>query len=104
MQFAQLLFIHQRWRLGQQALGALGFGEGDHVADRLGTGHQGDDAVQAKRDAAMRWRAVLQGVQQKAKLDAPSKSETSKKVTNNAIFVGSTSELNKLIKNMSKGE
>jgi hypothetical protein len=42
--------------------------------------------------------------QQKAKLDAPSKSETSKKVTNNAIFVGSTSELNKLIKNMSKGE
>jgi len=42
--------------------------------------------------------------QQKAKLDAPSKSETSKKVTNNAIFVGSTSELNKLIKNMSTGE
>jgi hypothetical protein len=41
--------------------------------------------------------------QQKAKLDAPSKAE-SKKVTNNAIFVGSTSDLNKLIKNMSKGE
>lgn len=41
--------------------------------------------------------------QQKAKLDAP-KAESSKKVTNNAIFVGSTSDLNKLIKNMSKGE
>ncbi len=41
--------------------------------------------------------------QQKAKLDAPTKAE-SKKVTNNAIFVGSTSDLNKLIKNMSKGE
>lgn len=41
--------------------------------------------------------------QQKAKLDAPSK-ESGAKVTNNAIFVGSTSELNKLIQNMTKGE
>ena len=41
--------------------------------------------------------------QQKAKLDAPSK-EGGAKVTNNAIFVGSTSELNKLIQNMTKGE
>jgi hypothetical protein len=40
--------------------------------------------------------------QQKQKLDAPKKG--AEKVTNNAIFVGSTSELNKLIKNMSKGE
>jgi hypothetical protein len=42
--------------------------------------------------------------QQKQKLDAPVKGEA-KKVTNNAIFVGSTTELNKFIKNsMSKGE
>lgn len=41
--------------------------------------------------------------QQKAKLDAPKKG-AGDKVTNNAIFVGSTAELNKLIKNMSKGE
>lgn len=41
--------------------------------------------------------------QQKAKLDAP--KEGDKKVTNNnAIFVGSTAELTKMIKNMSKGE
>lgn len=40
--------------------------------------------------------------QQKAKLDAPKKGAD--KITNNAIFVGSTAELNKLIKNMSKGE
>jgi len=40
--------------------------------------------------------------QQKAKLDGP--KDTSKKVTNNAIFVGSTAELTKLIKNMNKGE
>lgn len=43
--------------------------------------------------------------QQKAKLDAPGKAEAAKQVTNNnAIFVGSTSELNRMIKNMSKGE
>ena len=40
--------------------------------------------------------------QQKAKLDAP--KGDSKVTNNNAIFVGSTAELNKLIKNMSKGE
>ena len=40
--------------------------------------------------------------QQKQKLDAPKKG--AEKVTNNAIFVGSTAELNKLIKNMNKGE
>ena len=43
--------------------------------------------------------------QQKQKLDEPSKAEKAKQVTNNnAIFVGSTAELNKLIKNMAKGE
>jgi hypothetical protein len=41
--------------------------------------------------------------QQKQKLDAPAKGE-SKVTNNNAIFVGSTSELNKLINKMSKGE
>ena len=43
--------------------------------------------------------------QQKQKLDTPGKAEASKKVTNNnAIFVGSTSELAKMIKNMNKGD
>ena len=43
--------------------------------------------------------------QQKQKLDAPNKAEAAKQVTNNnAIFVGSTAELNKLIKNMTKGD
>ncbi len=43
---------------------------------------------------------------QKQKLDEPTEKEKgSKQITNNnAIFVGSTSELNKLIKNMTKGE
>jgi len=42
--------------------------------------------------------------QQKQKLDEPTKSEKIKQVTNNAIFVGSTTELNKLINNMTKGD
>lgn len=41
--------------------------------------------------------------QQKAKLDAP-KASGKQEVTNNAIFVGSTAELTKMIKNMNKGE
>jgi hypothetical protein len=46
--------------------------------------------------------------ERKQKLDAPKQSEgqpaPGKQVTNNAIFVGSTSELGNLIKNMTKGE
>ena len=40
--------------------------------------------------------------QQKAKLDGP--KESAQKITNNAIFVGSTSELNKMIKKLKLGE
>jgi ferredoxin len=57
------------WARRQQALGALGLGEGDHVADRLGLGHQRDEAVQAEGQAAVRRRAVLQRVEQEAELD-----------------------------------
>jgi hypothetical protein len=42
---------------------------------------------------------------QKKKLDEPAKGEASKTVTNNnAIFVGSTAELNKMIQKMNKGD
>ena len=42
--------------------------------------------------------------EKKQKLDAPiKKEEQSKQVTNNAIFVGSTAELNKMLQNMNKG-
>lgn len=42
--------------------------------------------------------------QQKQKLDGP-KESTKKEVTNNnVIFTGSTADLNKMLKNMSKGE
>jgi predicted house-cleaning noncanonical NTP pyrophosphatase (MazG superfamily) len=40
--------------------------------------------------------------QQKAKLDGPKAAK--QEITNNAIFVGSTAELTKMIKSMNKGE
>jgi uncharacterized protein (DUF3084 family) len=42
--------------------------------------------------------------QQKQKLDAPKDGGKKEVTNNNAIFVGSTADLNKLIKNMTKGE
>lgn len=42
--------------------------------------------------------------QQKKKLEEPAKGQAGKNTTNNAIFVGSTAELSKMIKNMNKGE
>lgn len=42
--------------------------------------------------------------QQKQKLDAPKEGAKKEVTNNNVIFTGSTADLNKLIKNMSKGE
>ena len=42
--------------------------------------------------------------QQKQKLDAPKEGSKKEVTNNNAIFVGSTAELSKMIKNMSKGD
>lgn len=42
--------------------------------------------------------------QQKKKLEEPSKTQLNKNTTNNAIFVGSTAELSKMLTNMNKGE
>src|SRR5882762_951318 len=66
MQLAQLLLVDRRGGMREQVLRALRLGKGDHVADRLGAGHHGDDAVQAKGDAAVRRRAVLERFEQKA--------------------------------------
>ena len=87
--------------------------------------HQGQEALQKSLDVAMQSehprafevvgnlmkqlaevnQQLMDLHQQKQKLDEPSKAEKAKQVTNNnAIFVGSTAELNKLIKNMAKGE
>ena len=53
----------------KQALRALCFWKRNHIANRLGTGHHGDDTIQAKGDTAVWWCAVLQGVEQEAKLE-----------------------------------
>lgn len=42
--------------------------------------------------------------QQKKKLEEPSKTQSTRNTTNNAIFVGSTAELSKMLSNMNKGE
>ena len=42
--------------------------------------------------------------QQKQKLDAPKESAKKEVTNNNAIFVGSTADLSKMIKNLSKGD
>lgn len=42
--------------------------------------------------------------QQKQKLDTPKEGSKKEVTNNNAIFVGSTAELNKMLKNMTKGE
>ena len=66
---AQLLFVHDTGRLRQQALGALVLGPRRILRDGLGTGHQGDDAVQPEGKATMGWCAVLQRIEQEAKLE-----------------------------------
>src|SRR3989442_9706977 len=64
VQLAQLLLVHRRRSMREQVLRALRLGEGDDVADGLGAGHHGDDAVEAEGDAAVRRRAVLERLQQ----------------------------------------
>ena len=70
MQLAQLLLVDRARRVGEQVLRALRLREGDHVAQRLGAGHQHHEAVEADGDAAVRRRAVLQRVEQEAELGA----------------------------------
>src|SRR3990170_426781 len=50
---------HPRRRLGHEAYGLLGLGEGDDVADGLRARQDGREPVQAEGEAAVGWRAVL---------------------------------------------
>src|SRR5258707_414871 len=68
MQLAQLLLFDRRRSMGEQVLRALRLGKGDHVADRLGAGHHGDDAIETEGDASVRRRAVLQRLEQESEL------------------------------------
>src|SRR5260370_11846413 len=71
VQLAQLLLVHRRRSMREQVLRALRLGKRDHVADRLGAGHHGDDAVQAEGDSTVRRRAVLQRFEQEPELVLP---------------------------------
>ena len=66
MQVPQLLAVHISRGICHYTVGALGLGEGDHVADGLGTGHQHHQAIQAEGQPGVRGRAVLQGIEQEA--------------------------------------
>jgi hypothetical protein len=67
---------------------------------------QGQSALQSALDVAQSSEhpRAFELHRQKQKLDEPTTKDDPKKITNNAIFVGSTAELNKLIKNMTKGD
>src|SRR5690606_39690554 len=64
--FRQLRVADRRRRAGHQALRRSGLRECDHVADRLGAGHQRGDAVDAEGDATVRGRAIAQRLEQEA--------------------------------------
>src|SRR5690554_3008652 len=68
IQLAQLFGIYHSRGLGHDAGGTLGFREGNHFANRAGTSHQHDQAVQAESQTAMGRRTKAQGIEQEAKL------------------------------------
>src|SRR5258708_15438126 len=68
VQLAQLLLGDRGRGAGEEVLAALGLRERDDIADRVGARHESHHAVEAERDAAVRRRAVLQGVQEEAAL------------------------------------
>ena len=65
MQLPQLPLLHGVRRMREQTLCTLRLRERDHVADRIGAGHQSHDTIEAKGNATMRRCAILQRLQQK---------------------------------------
>ena len=59
VQITQLRLVHHARCFGEQARSLLGFGEGNHIADRLGAGHERADTVDTEGDATVRRRAEL---------------------------------------------
>ncbi len=62
MEFLQLLPIHATRGIGHEARRLLCLGVRDHVADRGRAAHEHDEAIEPKRDPAVRRRAELQGL------------------------------------------
>ena len=68
MQLFELLQAHIRRRLGHQATGLLGFGEGDGVADRLLARQQHHHAIEAEGQAAVGRGPHVEGFHQETEL------------------------------------
>jgi len=64
VQVAELPRVHGAGRAGHQLLAAIVFREGNDVANRVGSGDEHDEAVDAEGDAAVGRRAEAEGVQQ----------------------------------------
>src|SRR6266478_9642787 len=69
-QLIELIFVDGRRRIGHQVLGGGGFGEGDDFANGFLSGEEHDHAVNAERDAAVRWRAIGQRVEEETEAAA----------------------------------
>src|SRR5260370_16956392 len=64
MQLPQLLLTHRSGRVDHQVDGFGGLGEGDYLAEARRTSQDHHDAVEAERDAAVRWGAVFEGIEE----------------------------------------
>ena len=57
-----------RGRVNHHVAAGVVFGEGDEVADAVGAAEEAAEAVEAEGEAAVGWRAVLEGIEQEAEL------------------------------------
>ena len=69
LEFLQLLDIHGSRGSGHQIVGPLRLREGDDVANRIRLSGEHRDSVHPESDASVRWRPILQGVEEEAELD-----------------------------------
>src|SRR5262245_54391663 len=67
VQIPQLVFIDDTWRTSQWTRGRLRFWKCNYVANGLRADHQHHEAVDAERNAAVRWAAESQCIEQESK-------------------------------------
>src|SRR5579872_3406717 len=68
VQLAQLRLAHFGRRISERIGRGLRLGEGDHLADAVGAGHQHGEAVEPEGDAAMGRRTESECIEQEAEL------------------------------------
>ena len=65
-ELVELGVVDRRRRAGERIEARLRLGEGDDLTDVLLAGEEGDEPVDAEREAGVRRRAVAEGVEQEA--------------------------------------